>query len=449
MEVKRLKRSNIVLIVTVSILAVMLVAFIIMYSMAMSKQNQLKINLENIYQRNFNELVDNVNNSEIKLSKVVVSNYNSYSKKLLNEISKNTSQAATNLSALPVSINGIDNTIKFINQVSGYSQTLANKLDKGEQLTNAEKQTLQDLKNAFSELKDKVNELSKDIYNGNIYAESNKLDGDYNNFTIKLQNVKAGDVEYPTMIYDGPFSDSTINKEIKNLKFTAVSSDVAKKAVTNIFKNFSIDEIEYLGETNGRFETFDYKLIENENSMYVQVTKNGAKLLTLSCMDNNNAQQYTVAQAKDIAMGFTKLAGINDMKCVWSDVVGGDAYLNLAPVQNNVILYPDLVKVKVDLYTGNVVGFEASSYYINHTQRQLQSATISSSQAQELVPSSLQLKETRLALCPLEYNREVLCYELICTNTSNENFYVYVNALTGELENILKTIETDNGNLLI
>ena len=447
-EVKN-KKANVGLIVAISILSVLLVAFIVLYSLSMSKQNQLKVDLENIYQKNFNELVDNVNNSDIKLSKVLASDYNSYAKKMLNEISKNTAEASTNLSALPVSINGIDDTIKFINQVSGYTQSLAEKLEEGEELSDKDIKTLQELKVAFTDLKNNVNKLSKDIYSGNIYDESNKLDGEYNNFTVSLQSVKSGNVDYPTMIYDGPFSDSTVNKKIKNLNFAKISTNVADDLIKNIFKNISNSNIEYLGETNGKFETYDYKLTTNENNViYVQVTKNGAKLLTMSCNDTNSNQNYTLKQAIETAINFTKSLGINDMQCVWSDIVSSDAYINLAPVKNNIILYPDLIKVKVDLATGTVIGYESSSYYINHIERNLPSASITAQEANEKVPNEYNINETRLVLAPLQYQKEVLCYEVIC-NKDNETYYIYFNAMTGEMENILKTIETDNGNLLL
>ena len=161
---KTLKRSNIFLIVLSVILGIALVTFIVLYSVSMSKQNELKLDLENIYQRNYSELVDNINNSEIKLSKVAVSGENAYSRNLLSEISKNTAQATANLGALPLSIHGINETIKFINQVSGYTQTLSNKLDRGESLTENELNTLRQLKDAFSILKDNINDMSKKIY---------------------------------------------------------------------------------------------------------------------------------------------------------------------------------------------------------------------------------------------------------------------------------------------
>ncbi len=448
-KTKSLKNKNTRLMILALVLGVALVAFVVLYSISMSKQTELKIDLENIYQKNFNELVDNVNNSEIKLSKVLASDYNSYAKKMLNEISKNTSMASNNLSSLPVSINGIDETIKFINQVSGYTQSLANKMEKGESLSNEDIKTLTELKYAFDDLKNNINKLSKDIYSGNIYSESNKLDGDYNNFTIKLQNVKAGDVDYPTMIYDGPFSDSTLNKEIKNMSKTVVSKEIVLEKLQNIFKNVASSNFEFLGETNGKFKTYDYELLTSDNnSIYVQVTQNGAELLTMSCADGNNQENYTIDEAKEIAKNFTKLAGVDMMECVWSDIVSGDAYINLAPVKDNIILYPDLIKVKVDLNTGNVVGYEASSYFTNHTTRQLEKAQISKEVAESKVPKMYQRKETRLVLAPLDYNREVLCYETTCTK-DGDTYYIYVNAISGLVENILKTVETDNGNLLL
>lgn len=446
---KSLKRSNIVLIVLSIILAVALVTFVVLYGILMSNQNKLKVDLENIYQRNYSELVDNINNSEIKLSKVAVSGENAYSRNLLGEISKNTAQATTNLGALPISINGISETIKFINQVSGYTQTLSNKLDRGESLSQQELDTLVELKDAFTTLKDRINEMSKNIYNGKIYDASVAFDGDLNKFTQLLQNLKSKDVEYPAMIYDGPFSDSMVNKKIKNLDFSKVTSDVAKDEVLNVFKNVDENSITYLGETNGHFKTYDYKLVTtSDHSMYVQVTQNGAKILTLSVGDFDDTQNYSLESAIDSAIKFTNLTGIKDAICVWSDIVGGDAYINLAPVESGIILYPDLVKVKVDLNSGNVVGFEASSYYTNHTKRSLKTPTLSIQNSKDEVPSSLYVKETRLCLAPLEYNREILCYENICTH-EGATYYVYVNATDGEIENILKVVDTDNGNLLM
>ena len=410
---KSIKKSKIALIVAVVALAITTLIFSILYFTTTKTNADLKVSLENIYERNMSELIDNVNNSEVKLSKVLASDYKSYAKKMLDEISKNTTEAANNLSQLPLSIGGLEQTISFVNKVSGYSQSLAQKLDKGGVLTPQDKQTIANLHESFVELRDNLNKVSLDMSNGNIFDLSQNVEGDYNDFTIVMSGIKSADVDYPTMIYDGPFSDSQINKQIKNISNIISSEQVAREKIMQIFTNLSQDSIDYLGDTNGRFGTYDYKIsLQNGDDLYVQMIKNGAELLTVSGNNNSSAKNYTIEDAIQKAKDFVKRAGIEQMECVWSDVVDNDAYINLAPIQNDTIIYPDLIKVKIDLATGNVLGYESSSFYTNHTTRQIESPQITNEQAKKLVPDGYKILSCRNALAPLEYGREVLCKEL-------------------------------------
>ena len=126
----------------------------------MSRNSDLTVQLENVYQSNFYDLVDNVNNVETKLGKVLASDYDVYAKKMLFEISKNANSASYNLSNLPISLNGIDETKKFINQVGGYTDSLAQKLDKGHKLTQAEIDTLEDIHFSIVYLKDNLSKFN-------------------------------------------------------------------------------------------------------------------------------------------------------------------------------------------------------------------------------------------------------------------------------------------------
>lgn len=449
MENKKQKARNIFTLIAIILLSVAVITMIILYSISLSDKQKLQTKLENVYQQNFCELVDNVNNAQIKLNKVCALKNDSYAEKLLNEISKNTLSASINLSSLPLSSSDLNQTIKFINQTSGFCETMANKLKNGEALSFDEQKTLQDLSVAFSEMKQKINSVSKDIFDGSILSESVKIDGDYNNFTLRLKNIKSDDVKYPTMIYDGPFSDSTVNRPIKGLNGETSSKEQAKQTIFDIFTNISESNCQYLGETNGKFKTYDFELLANENgSIYVQVTKQGACLLSLSAKSSFGDKKYTQKQAKQIAIDFAKQNKLENMQCVWSDVINSCAYINLAPIESGIIIYPDLVKVKVDLISGLVVGYEASTYYTNHIDRTLESVSVEKSLAQEKIPQDYKITKTNICLVPLDYNREVLCYEFVCTK-DNETYYFYVNAKTSEVENILQVIETDNGNLLM
>ena len=450
MDAVETSKSNKALIIVTIILSIAVVALGILYGISLSSLNNFQTSLENVYQKNFYELVDEVNNAETKLNKVLASNSNTYRSKLLKEVSKNASEAQTRLNMLPYSINGLSDTISFVNQLSGYTETLAKNLDKGEKIDEKDQETLEKVYESVVNIKKSLNSMSKQMWEGyNITSSSLKLDGDYNSLTSDMSAMNGEDIEYPTMIYDGPFSDSQVNKEVKGLNFSEVSMETAKNNLGKILTNISVDNLKFNGESSGHFQTYDFSY-EDENGVYTfaQVTKKGGKLLTLSSQNIYKTKKLELANAEKIALDFAKKAGIDSMKVVWSDVVGDDAFINLAPVIDGVIIYPDLVKVKVDLTKGDVLGFEASSYYMNHVNRKILPARITESVAKAKIYSGLYVKDSRLALIPLEYGEEVLCYEFICSMNGN-TYYVYINAVNGAEENILKVVQTDNGNLLM
>ena len=450
MDAVETSKSNKALIIVTIILSIAVVALGILYGISLSSLNNFQTSLENVYQKNFYELVDEVNNAETKLNKVLASNSNTYRSKLLKEVSKNASEAQTRLNMLPYSINGLSDTISFVNQLSGYTETLAKNLDKGEKIDGKDQETLEKVYESVVNIKKSLNSMSKQMWEGyNITSSSLKLDGDYNSLTSDMSAMNGEDIEYPTMIYDGPFSDSQVNKEVKGLNFSEVSMETAKNNLGKILTNISVDNLKFNGESSGHFQTYDFSY-EDENGVYTfaQVTKKGGKLLTLSSQNIYKTKKLELENAEKIALDFAKKAGIESMKVVWSDVVGDDAFINLAPVIDGVIIYPDLVKVKVDLAKGDVLGFEASSYYMNHVNRKILPTRITESVAKAKIYSGLYVKDSRLALIPLEYGEEVLCYEFICSMNGN-TYYVYINAVNGAEENILKVIQTDNGNLLM
>lgn len=450
-ELSSRKRANTWLSIALCIACALLIATTILWLVNMNRNKKMETLVENVYQRNFYDLIDNVNNAEVKLAKVLASDYDAYAKNLLSEISKNANSASYNLSNLPISLNGIDETKKFINQVGGYAGSLAKKLEKGIILTNAELDTLQDIHYSMVLLKDNLAKFNDDVVRGgyNIFKDGNLTDGDYNGFTLKIQGVKTSDVEYPTMIYDGPFSDGEFNKEIKGLNAEEITVQQAKDTIKQIYKQVKDQDIIYLAETNGKFKTFDFSVkLKEQISMYVQVTKNGGKILTVSGYGDKSATNLglkdAIKKAKQIANEQTGTT----FDCVWSDIVGSDAYINLAPVVSGVIIYPDLIKAKIDLASGELVGYSATSYYTNHTNRTLQSASYSRESANNKIPNGFNVEMCRLCLAPLDYGQETLCYEYKCTNNGN-TYYIYVNAKTGITENILKVVETTDGNKLL
>jgi len=541
-SITKLRRTNFGLLVTSCILAVLLVGVSMLYATNIRTANGYALNLEDIYQKNFYDLVDNVNNTETKLAKTLSSSDETYQTKMLEEISKNATMAQEKMNNLPYSINGLDESVAFMNQVSGYTDTLSKNMRNGQKLTSSHYKSLENIYDSVLVMKESLNKMSKDIWNGySITKTSAKMNGDFNGFTNDMKSIKQNGVDYPTMIYDGPFSDSQINKKIKGINGGDVGEAQAKKNLLEIFGEYTDNMVNYQNDTKGNFETYNYivklKETDKQDFAYIQMTKKGGHLLTLSAFndgkengaffenfkntqngqndlynknrlfegdstenvrnetskkhpeeqqnqesqlnneigqkinqklnkskngkqgDQTNFQsqdneksgedvKLTMENAKAIALDFAKKNNLENMKVVWSDRIGGNAFINMAPIQNKAILYPDLVKAKIDLVNGKILGWEAKSYYLNHVDRTIQKGEVSLENARAKIGKNYVIVQERLALIPLEFGGEVLCYEFQCKH-GGDDYYFYINTSTGKEENILKIIQTDNGNLMI
>lgn len=445
---RKYKNAVIGLTVAVSILGATTAGLGIAYGITQSQASVYSTQLENTYQKNYYELVDNVNSADVKMSKLINAQSPTYQKKLLMEVSDTAKSMQNNISNLPLTGENVLENVSFINQLAGYTSTLQDKISNGQNLTESDLLTIEELHYSLMTMKENLNKMSANMNNGySILEASSRMDGDVSAFSVDFAKIKATDMDYPTMIYDGPFSDSVVNAKIEGLDGSNITREKAHKVIDTTFKDVS--SIKYNSETKGKFETFNFNLNTSDNqNLYVQVTKKGGNILSVSGQTNTDTKNIDMATAEKIALKFVEDNGIENVKCVWSDELKNEAYLNIAPVQDGIILYPDLIKVKVDMQYGNVIGYDAVSYFTNHKDRALGNATASKSIAKAQVPEEYTVKSYALVLAPLDYNREVLCYEFACEK-DNIEYYFYYNAQTGEQENILKVVKTSDGSKLM
>ena len=124
----------------------------------------------------------------------------------------------------------------------------------------------------------------------------------------------------------------------------------------------------------------------------------------------------------------------------------GALTINYAYTEDDVTIYPDLIKVKIALDNGEILGMETTGYLNNHTQRNLAKPKITKAQAKASLNTKLEITSEGLAIIPTEWKTEIFCYEFK-GKVDNTDFLVYVNSDTGKEENILVIIDTPNGIL--
>ena len=443
-----MKKIAIISLVLASVLSVGAITFTaISWGNTASALGDYKDQLEYVYQRNLFELIDNVSNVETDLSKLQVSSSVGVQQKYLSTIIANTNSAQNNLATLPIEHTAIDKTTTFINQLSGFCLIQSRKLSVGQSISLDDMDQVDKLHSASEDIKFELNKLSTLIMNGYRIVDNTKDPSEFtNDFSDQFSGIKNDVVEYPTLIYDGPFSDSVTNKTIKGLSKNEINAEEAKRVLSQAFGNYTINSESV---SQGDFDTFNFDIQVDEANYYVQITKKGGFLLSVNSQaDDSSQKNKTLDECSAIAENFATKLGLKEAKTAWSTINNGFAYINLTSWVDNVLIYPDMIKVKVDMSTGRIVAWEAREWAYNHVVRNNLSPSIDEIQARAQVPTELDIRRVRLAVIPNDYVGETLTWEFMCI-FSGATYYVYIDANTGEEVNILRVIETDDGNLLM
>ena len=249
------------------------------------------------------------------------------------------------------------------------------------------------------------------------------------------------------MIFDGPFSESLESKIIRGLSKQEVTKEQAQDYLKNVVYANQDVKIEYVDETNGDFVTYDFKISSQGIEHIAQVTKRQGLLLTLCGYAESGEPSISSEKAQELAEAFANQVGFGSLTTTWLEVRGNVAYINLAPTQDGVVLYPDLVKVKVDMFKQNIIGFEAKNYAFNHVERDF-STSISLQEAEQKLGFDYVILNARKAIIALENDIEVAVYEFACERIGGL-FYYYVDANTGDLVQILQVVDSNGTALLI
>jgi spore germination protein len=123
------------------------------------------------------------------------------------------------------------------------------------------------------------------------------------------------------------------------------------------------------------------------------------------------------------------------MMAVNYDEFQNAATIIFAKMQDNVIVYPEKLTVKVALDDGSVVGFQAADYLMEHKTHKWASPKINLEQAKKELDPKFAIKSSALALIKNEMNEDVLCYEII-GKTNGNNYKIYINTQSGYEEKI-------------
>ena len=446
----RLKKGHML-----SVICVLLIIVAILGVILYKKQREYRQASENSYNMAFYELVDYVQNVETYLAKSLISSTPEHGAETLTHLWREANLAQSYLSRLPIESQELSSTEKFLNQVSDYSYSLSRKNIYNEALSDEDLNNLKELHTYSVDLENTLNQLSEDLNSGRFnwgeltekgtVAFAQQVD---NISKESFSNLEENFHEYSGLIYDGAYSEHLTSSEPKGLTGEDIDENEARKIAEEFVGRDNIKEISNLGfSENATIPVYDFSITNNnDETINISISKKGGHIVYMNSNRDVSSEIITEEEAGNKAKEFLDNKGFINMQETYYLKQEGIVTINYAYKQDNVIMYPDLIKVKVALDNGEILGIETTGYLNNHTERDISNIKITEEQAKKDLNENIEITSSGLAVIPTEWESEILCYEFK-GKVDDKEFLVYINADNGREENILIITNTPNGTL--
>lgn len=454
LDLKRRLSDRKIYSIVIVIIAVVAIWGIYQYKHA----SNLRQELDNQYNRAFYDMSGYVHNIEVLLAKSMITSTPAKTAATLQEAWRQANLAQTNLGQMPVSQPVLANTSKFLTQVGDLSYSLNNQNMSGKPLSEQQYKTVEQLHGFSVSLGSSLNDLQNQLGSGRLkwgeLAQKGTRLFSKTSANLKMQqfeNIDKTFQKYPSLIYDGPFSDHLTTAEPKGLTGEVVNSEQAKESVKKFFGADRINTISNTGKNDTPpIKTYSYKVAfknaPGNQTATIDITQKGGHVFW--ALNNRPVAKagISVEQAKALGKKFLADHGYPNMIDTYYLKQDNTATINYAYQQDKVTVYSDLIKLKIALDNGEIVGLESKGYLSAHTVRTIPTPKITEQKARALISSRVKVMSSGLAIIPTDYKTELFTYEFK-GKLNNKDFLVYINAVNGKEENILMIVDTPNGIL--
>lgn len=422
-----------------SVLCIALAMAILLNFFQADRVQALESQISAAYQKAFFEtqtLMDGIGTS---LEKMLVSGSGAKEQELLGDISRQADAAQDNLSMLPASLPAFAGALKFVNQLSDYTRTLNERLASGGAVGEEDHELLLTLHAGCQDLNRLLAEMSAGLQQGeNPFDEP----AAWQSVSLPADSASEPMVEYPSLLYDGPFSDGRNTGRLAALGDQEYTSEQAVDLARRFIGEDRILSIRLTGEGSTPVPCYEITAYVREGELSLAVTRQGGQIIYMLCSEEPEETRFSQGELIDMAASFLKTRGYPQTAVSYWSFDNHLLTINFAAMQDGVILYPDLIKVQMDASTGLIVGLEALNYLTNHVARTSLTPTLTEREAHARL-GALSADEGRLCVIPTE-TAEALAWEFSGTAYGNR-YLVYIDAHTGEELDIYRIIEDEDG----
>lgn len=419
---------------------------------------QLETYLDNERQRAYADLVTHADAVSSLLGKGMVSTAPGQNALLFAEASRHAHLAQASFANLPLANLGLERTARFFSQTGDFAFTLARQSARGSALADGQWEQLRRLQAESADVATRLRRVQARLADGGGRWVTAALDGLAPAAVADgFEQIDSVVRDYPSLIYDGPFSSHLENVQPRGLSGTPVYPQDARHAALHFLGTPAGYDAKVLGTRDGRIPAYQVQIAPTGTPLpgpagprpvyRIDVSRQGGRVLLMLADYAPGAATLAVGDARRRAEQFLTARGFAHVTSTGTVIEDGTAVFNYAVVQDGVVIYPDQVKVKVALDTGLVTGFDATGYWMSHHDRRLPAPTVSADTARRRVHPRVQLTGMRLVVMPRETKEEVLAWE-IHTRLDGISYLMYINAQTGQEEQVQRVIDGPGGTLV-
>ena len=358
--------------------------------------------------------------------------------------------AKTGLAALSSGNAALYNMFKYLSQVGEYAAALNKSLTAGEPLGAKDRRTLRQLYGYAQKLSAQFSYMADLMDAGSFSFEvlddalrQTDAAADTVSFPDAAADAEESMADFPTLIYDGPYSDTLLERSSQLLKEAeeisyAAAKKTAAKALGAQERLLMAD-----GETAGRLPSYVFHAEDRR----IAVTKRGGYIAYILSDYTAGEAKLSQKEAVAAAADYLQKTGYTNMVSTYSMNENGVCIVNFAYRTEGYLCYPDLIKVGVSLSDGRAVSLDARDFLLNHIRRTPPEATVTQTAAAAVLADTLTVQNVSLAVIPTPGGYERYCYEFLCADEDGQDVLVYVDTRTGQEDDILILLYADGGTL--
>ena len=436
------RRTYIRIVSFISFLLFILIAAVMINTKLMLDYKQ---KLEISYQQSLSELGESLNNVNTSLTKSLYSDSDGEIYNLSRDLFASCSVAKNALSRLPVSQLELANTYKFLSQASDYAQFIGSQLEDGNAIGEEEHKNLKTLLDYSEKICKSCDDMIRVAQAGGKITEgeiknnsslpSSALSNSFSRSAKAFEN-------FPTLLYDGPFSEQVLNKKSKYISNKKVFTREECKKIAAKALGVNPSAVSFEGDDKSKLPCFTFNCARYN----ISVTKQGGFIKSIIYSGLINSSDISEENAVNIASEFLEKIGYKNMSESYFSTQNNVCTISYIYEKDGVSFYPDMIKCSVSMSDGKIVSLDAQTYLTNHTKRKAFSPALSKKQAASKVSPYLDINSSKKCVIPKENGKEKECWEFSCTSTqTGEDALIYINAKTGKEEDIMILLHTDGG----